>query len=105
MKNLQLLKMSTKKPYKKHKHKDNGDCTNHLHQEFNQKSSNIVWASDFTYIKVTGKWYYLCIVMDLFSRKVISWHISAKPDVDLVITAFNKAYQKTKLSVRTYVSF
>ena len=32
--------------------------------------------------------------MDLFSRKVIAWHISAKPDVDLVISTFNKAYQK-----------
>lgn len=68
--------------------------TNHLHQEFNQKAPNIVWTSDFTYIKVGGKWYYLCIVMDLFSRKVISWHISGKPDVDLVITAFIKAYDK-----------
>lgn len=46
MKNLQLPKMSTEKPYKNHKHKDNGDCTNHLHQEFNQKAPNIVWASD-----------------------------------------------------------
>ena len=32
--------------------------------------------------------------MDLFSRNVIAWHISAKPDVDLVISTFNKAYQK-----------
>ena len=30
--------------------------------------------------------------MDLFSRKVIAWNISAKPDVDLVMTAFKKAY-------------
>lgn len=70
------------------------DCTNHLHQEFNQKAPNIVWTSDFTYIKVGCKWYYLCIVMDLFSRKVISWHISGKPDVELVMTAFKKAYDK-----------
>lgn len=94
MKNLQLPKMSTEKPYKNHKHSVNGDCTNHLHQEFNQKAPNIVWASDFAYIKVAGKWYYLCIVMDLFPRKVISWHISAKPDVDLIITTVKKAYQK-----------
>ena len=31
--------------------------------------------------------------MDLFSRKIISWHISSKPDVDLTLTAFKKAYQ------------
>lgn len=94
MKNLQLPKMSTEKPYHNYRHKDSADCANHLHQKFNQKSPNLVWASDFTYIKVAGKWYYLCIVMDLFSRKVIAWNISGKPDVDLVMTTFKKAYEK-----------
>ena len=56
------------------------------------KNLLILSGRDFTYIKVGGKWYYLCIVMDLFSRKVISWHISGKPDVDLVKTTFQKAY-------------
>lgn len=32
--------------------------------------------------------------MDLFSRKVISWHISSKANVELVIAAFEKAYEK-----------
>ena len=53
-----------------------------------------MWVSDITYIRVAGKWYYLCIVMDLFSRKVIAWSISGKPDVDLVMHAFRKAYTK-----------
>lgn len=34
--------------------------------------------------------------MDLFSRKVISWNISSKPDVELVMTAFKRAYDKRK---------
>lgn len=94
MKTLRLPKMSTDKPRHHRKHSDNGECTNHLHQEFNQKAPNLVWASDFTYIKANDKWYYLCIVMDLFSRKVVAWHISAKPDVNLVAIAFKKAYGK-----------
>ena len=94
MRTLQLPPMSTDKPYRNYRHKDNGHCPDHLHQDFNQKAPNIVWASDFTYIKVSGKWYYLCIVMDLFSRKVISWNISGKPDVELVMNAFKKAYSK-----------
>ena len=94
MRTLQLPRMSTEKPFRNYRHKNNGECTNHLHQEFNQRCPNIVWFSDFTYIRVAGKWYYLCIVMDLFSRKVIAWNISAKPDVDLVMTAFKKAYDK-----------
>ena len=94
MRTLQLPRMSTDKPFRNYKHRDNGECTNHLNQEFNQKAPNMAWASDFTYIKVAGKWYYLCIVMDLFSRKVIAWNISSKPDVDLVMDAFKKAYDK-----------
>lgn len=93
MKSINLPKMSTDKP-RHTKHQDNGTCTNHLMQRFNQKAPNLVWASDFTYIKVNGKWYYLCIVMDLFSRKIIGWHISGKHDVNLTITAFKKAYNR-----------
>ncbi|WP_442858721.1 DDE-type integrase/transposase/recombinase, partial [Anaerotignum lactatifermentans] len=50
-----------------------------------------------------GKWYYLCIVMDLFSRKIISWNISGKPDVDLVMTAFKKAYKKRNAPYRQHI--
>lgn len=92
MKTPQLPRMSTEKPYHNYRHRNNGTCSNHLHQEFNQKAPNIVWVSDFTYIRVAGEWYYLCIVMDLFSRKIISWNISGKPDVNLAMTAFKKAY-------------
>ena len=94
MKQLQLPKMSTDKPSVSSKHDDHGACFNHLHQNFHQKAPNLVWVSDITYLKAGGKWYYLCIVMDLFSRKVISWHISANADAKLVITAFRKAYEK-----------
>ena len=94
MKSLQLPKMSTDKP-KYHRQKpDNETYTNHLQQQFRQKSPNLVWASDLTYLKAGSKWYYLCIVMDLFSRKVIAWHISSRPDAELVITTFKKAYKK-----------
>ena len=91
---LQLPKMSIQKPFHPNKHNENGEFTNHLQQDFNQKAPNIVWVSDFTYIKAVGKWYYFCIVMYLFSRKIILWNISGKPAVNLIITAFKKAYTK-----------
>ena len=94
MKQLQLPKMSTDKPSISTIRSDNGTFTNHLWQNFNQKAPNLVWASDITYIKAGGKWHYLCIVMDLYSRKVIAWHLSAKADAQLVITTFRKAYEK-----------
>ena len=55
MKILELPKMSTLKPFKKHMHSENGQCFNHLKQDFNPKAPDTVWASDFTYIKVNGK--------------------------------------------------
>lgn len=94
MNTLQLPKMSTDKPKGHTQHSDSENCPNHLQQQFRQKAPNLVWASDITYLKAGGKWHYLCIVMDLFSRKVIAWHISAKPDVNLVMTAFQAAYEK-----------
>lgn len=96
MKSLQLPKMSTDKPTVHCVASDDASCLNLLQQQFQQKAPNLVWVSDITYIKADGKWYYLCIVMDLFSRKVIAWHISAKPDVELVISTFKKAYEKRK---------
>ena len=45
-----------------------------------------------------GEWnlvlfvYYLCIIMDLFSRKIIAWNLSSKSNAELVTTTFQKAY-------------
>lgn len=94
MNTLQLPKMSTHKPVFHDRRTDNGMCINYLNQEFRQKAPNLVWVSDLTYLKAAGKWYYLCIIMDLFSRKVIAWRISKKPDVELTMTCFRKAYEK-----------
>ena len=94
MNKLELPKMSTDRPRQRYRSKDASDLKNLLSQSFSQEAPNIVWASDFTYLKADGKWYYLCIVMDLFSRKIISWHLSSKADVELVMTAFKLAYDK-----------
>ena len=92
MKSMTLPQMSTAKPYQHHK-SENSECINHLEQKFDQKAPNLVWVSDITYIKAGGKWYYLCVIIDLFSRKVIAWDLSAHPNANLVISTFQKAYQ------------
>lgn len=98
MKSMQLPKMSTEKPHRSHPGKDHAVCQNYLQQKFKQNAPNLVWVSDITYIKVSSKWYYLCVIIDLFSRKVIAWHISGNPDADLVITTFKKAYTVRNVS-------
>ena len=88
--------MSTSKPFIKAS-KDNHENTklcNHLKQKFNPPEPNMIWISDFTYIKVNGVWSYLYIIMDLFSRKIIAWNISNKADCNLIMSTFNEAYNK-----------
>ena len=91
MKTLNLPKMSTRKP-RHHSFFDSPDCNNKLEQEFSQKAPNLVWVSDITYIRVSGFWCYLCVILDLYSRKVIAWDFSTRQDADLVIRVFRKAY-------------
>ena len=41
---------------------------------------------------VNGSFHYLCVVINLFSRKVVGWSLFKRHDVDLTIKAFEKAY-------------
>ena len=46
-----------------------------------------VWAEDFTYLWFQGKWYYLATLIDLFSRQIVGWALSAHHDTDLITAA------------------
>ena len=41
------------------------------------KAPNKLWQTDFTYLKVTGGWYYLSTVLDDFSRFIVAWKLCA----------------------------
>ena len=97
MRSMTLPKPSTVKP-KRTPQKDSGECHDLLRRQFHQSAPNLVWVSDFTYLRVNRTWYFLCIVMDLFSRKIIGWSLSSKHDTALIIAAFHKAYQSRNIS-------
>ena len=94
MKSMALPKMSTIKP-KAHYHKGGEEnLKNLLNKEFNPKAPNQVWVSDITYVKVSGKFVYICAIMDLFSRKILAYKISISIDLRLVLDTFRLAYSK-----------
>ena len=73
------------------KHSD-AVADNLLNQNFNPPASNQVWAGDVTYLRTGEGWMYLAIVMDLYSRRIVGWHIDKRMTTDLVSKAMIKAY-------------
>ena len=67
---------------------------NILQRQFDQPQPNLVWVSDFTYVKIGGVNHYVCVIIDLFSRKVISYRISDKMDTHCVKLTFRKAFKE-----------
>jgi len=53
--------------------------------------SNQVWCSDLTYIRLRGGFVYLTVVMDWYSRYVLSWEISVTMDDDFCVSALERA--------------
>ena len=48
---------------------------------------NQKWIADFTYIWTAEGWLYVAAVVDLFSRRVVGWSMSADDDGQLVTDA------------------
>lgn len=65
---------------------------NKLKRQFFTDAPNKVWVSDITYAKVGMDFVYLCVIIDLYSRKVISYTISENMDTALVIDTFQQAF-------------
>ena len=94
MKSMVLPKMSTVKP-KGHYQKGNEEnLKNLLNKEFNPKAPNQVWVSDITYVKVSGRFAYVCAIMDLYSRKILAYKVSVNINTKLVLDTFHLAYSK-----------
>jgi putative transposase len=64
---------------------------NLLDRQFTVPTPDTAWVSDITYLKVGRKWYYLTVFIDLFSRIIVGWDLSASLERYSAIHALNKA--------------
>ena len=67
------------------------ELINILNEEFNPDKLNAVWCSDITYIWTYEGFVYLTSIMDIYSRKIISWVLSTTLEAKWVVEAINKA--------------
>ena len=66
---------------------------NYLNQEFDPETPNQVWVSDITYFKCNEKSYYICVIIDLYARKVIGYKVGKKNSTQLIRSTLKQAYE------------
>jgi len=76
-----------KKRFKTTTDSDHGNpaAPNLLDRRFDVAAVDSVWLSDITYLPLShGGFIYLCVIMDLASRKIIGWYVEAHMEASLV---------------------
>ena len=69
---------------------------NHLNQEFTATRPNEIWVSDVTYFRFKEQVFYICAILDLYSRMVVGFRISHKNSTQLTKGTFKLAYENRK---------
>ena len=62
-------------------------AANVLDRSFEAPAPNRKWIADFTYVWTAEGWLYVAAVVDLFSRRVVGWSMSAAMTAQLVTDA------------------
>ena len=57
---------------------------------------NKVWTADLTYIRIGNGFVYLAIIVGLYSRRMIGWHVSKRIDRDLAMAALQMAIDRRR---------
>lgn len=52
---------------------------------------NQVWVGDITYLPVAGHWWYLAVVLDQYSRRVLAWSVTAQRDARVTCAVLKAA--------------
>lgn len=55
---------------------------------------NLAWSTDITYVPLSSGFLYLVVVIDWYSRYVLSWRLSNTMDVSFCIEALEEAFTK-----------
>jgi len=96
MKSLDIASLYQRKKYRKAYKR--GELMSYpcniLDRRFKAEAPNLIWVSDTTFIRSKEGWLYLCVVIDIFSRKVIGWSLGKKNNAKLVVSALREALFK-----------
>ena len=69
---------------------------NRLNRDFQADRPDQKWLADITYIPTWEGWLYLAAIMDLYSRRIIGWAMSARMTTDLTLAALEMAIRQRR---------
>lgn len=84
------IRACAKTLYKQHQERK----ANILQQQFHVSHPNEVWVSDVMYFSVFNRMYYICVVLDLYARKVIAYKVSRHNSTQQTKAVVKMAYEK-----------
>jgi transposase InsO family protein len=70
---------------------DHAKAPNVLGREFTVDAPDTAWVGDITYLWTPEGWLYLAVLLDLFSRRVVGWAVSAHLGQELASGALDRA--------------
>ncbi len=89
---IESIVINSKKEYKKHLRF--AKKQNHLQRQFQVSEPNRFWVSDVTCFKINDKYQYVCMILDLFSRKIVAYGMSPKNSTYLITSTFKRALKE-----------
>lgn len=67
-----------------------------LSRDFNAPGPDQRWVADITYVPTWSGFLFLAVVIDVFSRKVVGWSMSAQQKTELVTAALGMAVERRR---------
>ncbi len=80
------------KKYRSYKGEAGRIAPNILDRDFKANKQNQKWATDVTEFSLFGKKSYLSPIIDLYNGEIISYNITYRPTLDLVIDMIDSAF-------------
>lgn len=89
---LNSIRSGAKKQY----YDESRKCRNHVQRKFSTDRPNQIWVSDVTYYRFKEKQYFICAIIDLFSRRVVAYKVGNGNNTHLTKETFKMAYESRK---------
>ena len=89
---LQSIRIGSKKRH----YDETRKCQNIVKRNFTAEHPNQIWVSDVTYYRFDEMQYFICVIMDLYARRVIAYKIGYSNNTHLVKETFRMAYESRK---------